>query len=68
MRSTPAMSTPMATIVELGELTGGVQHGRASEDEITLCDLTGVGVQDTTIAVAAMRAAQELKLGKPFEV
>jgi len=55
-------------IVELGELTGGVQRGRASEDEITLCDLTGVGVQDTTIAVAAMRAAQELKLGKPFDV
>jgi|SRR5688572_1394661 len=59
---------PDGDIVELGELTGGVQHGRASEDEITLCDLTGVGVQDTTIAVAAMRAAQDLKLGKPFEV
>ena len=54
-------------VVELGELIGGSQRGRASDDEITICDLTGVGVQDTTIAVQTFQTAQELKLGTSFE-
>jgi ectoine utilization protein EutC len=37
-------------IVELGELTSGQRPGRADDDQITICDLTGVGVQDTAIA------------------
>ena len=41
---------------------------RSGNEEITICDLTGVGVQDTTIAVAALGAAQAFKLGKSFEV
>jgi len=54
--------------VELGEVCGGRQSGRADEQEITICDLTGVGVQDTTIAIEALRIAQAMKLGKLFEV
>jgi ectoine utilization protein EutC len=35
---------------ELGAVVRGAAPGRQSEAEITLCDLTGVGVQDTAIA------------------
>jgi len=45
-------------IVELGELTTGVRDGRQSDREITVCDLTGTGVQDTAIANLAYRAVQ----------
>ena len=44
-------------IVELGELTTGRRRGRQSDQEITVCDLTGTGVQDTAIANLAYRAA-----------
>jgi ectoine utilization protein EutC len=44
-----------AKIVELGELTSGAAGGRSGEDQITLCDLTGVGIQDTAIALEALR-------------
>jgi ornithine cyclodeaminase len=44
-------------IVELGELTTGRRSGRQSDKEITVCDLTGTGVQDTAIANLAYRAA-----------
>ncbi|MFC7060920.1 cyclodeaminase [Halobacillus seohaensis] len=36
--------------VELGEITTGMKAGRLSDDQITVCDLTGTGVQDTAIA------------------
>lgn len=41
-------------IVELGELTSGRAVGREDEREVAVCDLTGVGVQDTAIAVFAL--------------
>lgn len=44
-------------IVELGELTTGRRSGRQSDREITICDLTGTGVQDTAIANLAYQAA-----------
>jgi ectoine utilization protein EutC len=59
---------PDGEVVELGEIIAAPQRGRASDDEITICDLTGVGVQDTTIAVATFQTAQELKLGTLFEI
>jgi len=52
-----------AEITELGELTLGVRPGRVREDEITICDLTGVGVQDTAIALMAYERAQAQGLG-----
>jgi ectoine utilization protein EutC len=35
---------------ELGELVAGRKAGRTSDRQITICDLTGVGFQDTAIA------------------
>lgn len=50
-------------ITELGEITSGRKHGLRSEDQITLCDLTGTGVQDTAIALLALQKTGEQGLG-----
>jgi ornithine cyclodeaminase len=41
---------------ELGELAAGRRPGRERPDEITVADLTGVGVQDAAIAQAVVEA------------
>ena len=53
-----------ADIVELGQITSGQRKGRSSEDQITICDLTGTGAQDTAIAVLALKKAAALGLGQ----
>jgi ornithine cyclodeaminase len=55
-------------IYELGELTAGRFPGRQSDDQITVCDLTGVGVQDTAIALLAFERALGKGLGIAIEV
>jgi len=50
-------------IIELGELTSGRRPGRQTEEQITVCDLTGVGVQDTQIARLAYHEAIRNGLG-----
>jgi ectoine utilization protein EutC len=42
-------------VVELGHITAGTHPGRTADDHITVCDLTGCGVQDTAIADLAVR-------------
>ena len=59
--------TEDSDITEIGELTGGSKSGRRDEQEITICDLTGVGVQDTTIAVLTYQKAISSGLGTYFE-
>ena len=39
-----------SSILELGEITSGFKNGRRNDQQITVCDLTGTGVQDTVIA------------------
>lgn len=56
-----------APVVELGELTSGQKPGRLDEQAITVCDLTGVGVQDTAIALFALDRARQLSLGLSIE-
>jgi len=55
------------TVIELGELVNGVKKGRDNDKQITVCDLTGVGIQDTAIALEALarvKAADKgLKIG-----
>jgi ornithine cyclodeaminase len=55
-------------IVELGELTAGTHPGRTEESQITVCDLTGVGVQDAAIATLAYERAIEGGFGSTLEV
>ena len=59
--------SPQDEIVELGDLTSGLKTGRSNAEEITICDLTGVGVQDTQIARLAYRKAVDKGLGFTIE-
>jgi ornithine cyclodeaminase len=48
---------------ELGELVTGAKPGRTSDDQVTICDLTGTGAQDTAIATFAVAAAARAGIG-----
>lgn len=50
-------------VTELGSLVNGRARGRTGDDDITVCDLTGVGVQDTAIARYAMERVRSAGLG-----
>lgn len=54
-----------AQFAELGQVIAGQRAGRASAEDITLCDLTGTGAQDTAIAGLAFQRAQ--RMGKGFK-
>ena len=49
---------------ELGQVVAKQAPGRESHDAITLCDLTGTGVQDTAIATLARKQATEAQAGR----
>ena len=49
---------------ELGEITAGIKPGRTSEDEIIVCDLTGVGVQDVAAASLVLERAKAQGIGE----
>lgn len=48
---------------ELGEIVAGAKPGRRSDNDITICDLTGTGAQDTAIATYALSAAKATGAG-----
>jgi ornithine cyclodeaminase/alanine dehydrogenase-like protein (mu-crystallin family) len=48
--------------VELGALIAGEAAGRTSEEQLTVCDLTGVGVQDVAAANVVMARAGDAGL------
>lgn len=49
---------------ELGQVIAGQALGREAPDSITLCDLTGTGVQDTAIATLAHARARQSSAGR----
>ena len=51
---------------EIGQVIAGQATARNTADEITLCDLTGTGIQDTAIANLAYRLCQENQAGTVF--
>ena len=52
---------------ELGQIIAGQSPGRPSPEAVTLCDLTGTGVQDTAIATLARGRAEASSAGTSFE-
>lgn len=49
---------------ELGEVAAGIKPGRTSETEITIADLTGVGVLDAAVANVVAEAAEQGGVGR----
>jgi ornithine cyclodeaminase/alanine dehydrogenase-like protein (mu-crystallin family) len=48
---------------ELGEVVAGLKPGRTGDDEVTVFDSTGTGIQDVAAAIAAYRS-YNLKAGR----
>ncbi|NLS17578.1 ectoine utilization protein EutC [Rhizobium sp. P40RR-XXII] len=61
------LASEMADFPELGAIVSGQVAGRRSREAITLCDLTGTGVQDTAIATLAHRRAVSAGTGQAIE-
>ena len=55
--------SPTAEYPELGQVIAQQQPGRQESDDITLCDLTGTGIQDTAIATLAFQRCQQQQAG-----
>lgn len=51
---------------ELGHVVAGMRSGRKRQSDITVCDLTGTGAQDTAIANHAIKVAAAAGLGAIF--
>ncbi len=56
-----------AAFPELGQVIAGQHPGRTSPEDLTVCDLTGTGVQDTAIATLARQRAEATGAGASFE-
>ncbi|AQH00916.1 ectoine utilization protein EutC [Burkholderia sp. KK1] len=55
-----------ASFAELGQVIAQQAPGRTNDDEVTVCDLTGTGAQDTAIATLAIQRARAAKAGTIF--
>ncbi|MEO0398967.1 MAG: ornithine cyclodeaminase family protein [Pseudomonadota bacterium] len=62
-KDTSLKTTPVA----LGDIARGKAQGRQAAEQISICDLSGVGVQDTAIALHVLRAAAGRSVGQIFE-
>ncbi len=51
---------------ELGQVISQQAKGRETTEEITLCDLTGTGIQDTAIATLAYKRSRQRQAGTNF--
>lgn len=55
--------TDKTEVLEIGEIINSKKSARTSADQVTICDLTGVGVQDTMIALMAYEIAKREHAG-----
>ncbi|MFX1765724.1 cyclodeaminase [Paraburkholderia sp. A1RI-2L] len=55
-----------SAITELGQVIAGQSAGRVDEADVTICDLTGTGAQDTAIAALALQRARGASAGMLF--
>ncbi|MEX0834403.1 MAG: ornithine cyclodeaminase family protein [Actinomycetota bacterium] len=53
---------------ELGEIVAGLRPGRTSDTHISVCDLTGIGVQDVAAASVTLSRARENGLGERISI
>ncbi|HYS66704.1 MAG TPA: cyclodeaminase [Paraburkholderia sp.] len=55
-----------AAVTELGQVIAEQAVGRADDSDVTICDLTGTGAQDTAIAALALQRARAAGAGTIF--
>jgi alanine dehydrogenase len=55
--------SPEIIYAELGEVVAGLKPGREDEQELTIMDSSGLGIQDVAAGLAAYRLAKERGLG-----
>jgi ornithine cyclodeaminase/alanine dehydrogenase len=60
--------TEASIIGEIGELMIGQKKGRISDDDITIFDSTGIGLQDLMTANSALKTAEERNIGSVVEL
>jgi ornithine cyclodeaminase len=53
---------------ELAALASGRLPGRTRNDELTVADLTGLGIQDTAVAAFVAAKAEELDVGDNIQL
>ena len=53
---------------EIGELINGDKKGRATDDDITIYDSTGIALQDLMTANRALKAAEEMNIGEVVDL
>lgn len=63
LRTALAAGFDRARAVELGSVVSGDTPGRTGDEEITICDLTGTGAQDTAIASLAVQRCERSSAG-----
>lgn len=63
LRAAVADGFDQGRAVEIGSVISGDHAGRTAPDQITICDLTGTGAQDTAIASLAVERAGQLGAG-----
>lgn len=65
--STGTVSTDFP-VSQLGDVIAELVPGRTSDDQLTICDLTGTGVQDTAIATLARHRLADLAGGSDTNI
>jgi len=60
--------SPERVHAELGEIAAGRKSGRTRDDEITLADLTGVGIQDAAVANQVVAEATQRGVGEALAI
>lgn len=68
LRAPDVEGVDLTGVVELGEIIDGRATGRRDDGEVTLCDLTGTGAQDTAIASLAVERCVAEGLGTTFDI
>jgi ornithine cyclodeaminase len=63
LRAAAADGVDTGGAIELGAVVAGSATGRTGPDDITICDLTGTGAQDTAIASLAVQRCHDAGLG-----
>jgi ornithine cyclodeaminase len=54
-------------VIPLAAIAAGQARGRESDDQITVADLTGLGIQDAALANAVVTAAKQREMGQVLQ-